>query len=102
MKNITDSNNNNILNVNSRYSSNTTKHNYISFIPNKKNNNNNYNTFKSHFNYIIRDTRPLNSPIKINIMSPDEKYYFIGQYNEYATNILFNEVVYGKIKVKYK
>ena len=55
-----------------------------------------------NFNYIIGDTRPLNSPIKINIMSPDEKYYFIGQYNEYATNILFNEVVYGKIKVKYK
>ena len=55
-----------------------------------------------NFNYIIDQTRPINSPIKINLNSPDEKYYFIGQYNELASNILFNEVIYGKINAKYK
>ena len=60
--------------------------------------NNNINNFK----YIIGDQRPTTSPIKININSPNDKYYFIGQYNEFSTNILFNELVYGKIKAKYK
>ena len=60
--------------------------------------NNNINNFK----YIINDQRPITSPIKINIDSPNDKYYFIGQYNDFSTNILFNEIVYGKIKVKYK
>ena len=60
--------------------------------------NNNINNFK----YIINDQRPITSPIKIDITSPNDKYYFIGQYNSYSTNILFNEIVYGKIKAKYK
>ena len=60
--------------------------------------NNNINNFK----YIINDQRPITSPIKINIDSPNDKYYFIGQYNYFSTNILFNEIVYGKIKAKYK
>ena len=60
--------------------------------------NNNINNFK----YIISDQRSITSPIKIDITSPNDKYYFIGQYNYYSTNILFNEIVYGKIKAKYK
>ena len=55
-----------------------------------------------NFNYIINKARPINSPIKINLNTPDEKYYFIGQYNDLASNILFNEVIYGKINAKYK
>ena len=60
--------------------------------------NNNINNFK----YIINEQRPITSPIKIDINSPNDKYYFIGQYNSFSTNILFNEVIYGKIKAKYK
>jgi hypothetical protein len=55
-----------------------------------------------NFKYIIADNRPINSPIAINLNKANEKFYFIGQYNYYATNILFNEVVYGKITAKYK
>ena len=60
--------------------------------------NDNINNFK----YIVDEERPINSPITIKLNSPNEKYYFIGQYNQYYSNILFNEVVYGKIKAKYK
>ena len=60
--------------------------------------NNNINNFK----YIINDQRPITSPITINMNSPNDKYYFIGQYNYFSTNILFNELVYGKIEAKYK
>ena len=59
--------------------------------------NNNINNFK----YIIDYQRPISS-IKINLNSPKDKYYFIGQYNSLSTNILFNELVYGKIKAVYK
>ena len=59
--------------------------------------NNNINNFK----YIINDQRPITS-MKINLNSPKDKYYFIGQYNSFSTNILYNELVYGKIKADYK
>ena len=55
-----------------------------------------------NFNYLIDDNRPLKTPIKVALSSPNEKYYFIGQYNYYSSDILFNEVVYGKIVAKYK
>ena len=55
-----------------------------------------------NFNYLIDKRRPIKKPIKISFNSSDDKYYFIGQYNENSNNILFNEVVYGKIKAKYK
>ena len=60
--------------------------------------NNNIDNFK----YFLGDIRPTNSQIEINLKSTNEKYYFIGQYNQFSTNILFNEVVYGKISAKYK
>ena len=59
--------------------------------------NNNINNFK----YIIDYERPISS-LTINLNSPKDKYYFIGQYNSFSTNILFNELVYGKIKAVYK
>ena len=63
-------------------------------------------TFANHnihnFKYILDDTRPINSPMKIDLTSPNEKYYFIGQFNELSSNILFNELIYGKINAKYK
>ena len=55
-----------------------------------------------NFNYLIDERRPIKKPIKISFNSSNDKYYFIGQYNENSNNILFNEVVYGKIKAKYK
>ena len=60
--------------------------------------NNNINLFK----YIIGDQRPTSSPLKINLNSPSDKFYFIGQYNDFSSNILYNELVFGKIKAKYK
>ena len=60
--------------------------------------NNNINNFK----YIINDYRPIISPITINMTTPNDKYYFIGQYNYISPNILFNELIYGKIQAKYK
>ena len=60
--------------------------------------NNNINNFK----YIVSNNRPINTPITINLSKANEKYYFIGHYNYDSTNILFNEVVYGKIKAQYK
>ena len=55
-----------------------------------------------NFNYLIDERRPIKNPIKISFNSSNDKYYFIGQYNENSNNILFNEVIYGKIKAKYK
>ena len=55
-----------------------------------------------NFNYIIDKSRPIHSPIKVNLNIPEEKYYLIGQYNDLSSNILFNEVIYGKINAKYK
>ena len=55
-----------------------------------------------NFDYLIGERRPIKKPIKISLNSPDDKYYFIGQYNLNSNNILFNEVIYGKIRAKYK
>lgn len=55
-----------------------------------------------NFKYILDDERPKNTPMEINLKSSNEKFYFIGQYHKYTRNILFNEVVYGKISTKYK
>ena len=60
------------------------------------------NNNEHNFKYILGQKRPSNSQIEVNLKSINEKYYFIGQYNENSTNILFNEVVYGKISAKYK
>ena len=55
-----------------------------------------------NFNYVLDNKRPLQTPIKVSLNAPNEKYYFIGQYNTYDTDILFNEIVYGKVIAKYK
>lgn len=55
-----------------------------------------------NFNYLVDYRRPLKTPLKISLNKPNEKYYFIGQYNTYDTDILFNEVIYGKVIAKYK
>ena len=56
----------------------------------------------NNFNYIIDEKRPTKSPVKIQLSSPNEKYYLVGQYDEIAQYILFNEVIYGKIEARYK
>ena len=60
------------------------------------------NNNEHNFKYILDQKRPSNSQIEVNLKSINEKYYFIGQYNENSTDILFNEVIYGKISAKYK
>ena len=90
LKNITDSNNSNNYNVNSRYSSNTTKHNYISFLPNKNNNNNN-NTL---------------NPIRSNSRKSQAKLYRnsveIRKNSKIKTESSRSNISYGNYNVKYK
>ena len=55
-----------------------------------------------NFNYLVDYKRPLKTPLKVFLNTPNEKYYFIGQYDTYDTDILINEVFYGKVTAKYK
>lgn len=49
------------------------------------------------FYYLKGNNRPFDSPIKIQLNSPLQKFYLFGKYNSISEDIIFNEVIYGKI-----